>query len=216
MAISTNDTHSFMRQWLQTATAGKVSVEYAWAQDRMELKCHQCGALYRCAVPENPSLIDFSLQAWVNKHSPMGVHDKEELKSPLAPIPLTADFKHKPYVKSWDAIPAKHPIPTKPFGNIDESAAKAELIKAQMEKYKAEKETENLDQKIAFLQQTAKQKAALKEAEEKNDLQAKEVALQNLLQIMSKMSRVPLAKIEPEPEPPATKTVRIVTGRRFR
>jgi hypothetical protein len=209
---TTATTRSFMQQWLQTATNGKVEVTYAWSQERMELRCHQCGAVYRCAVPESPSLIDFSLQAWVNKHSPMGVHDKEELKSPLAPIPMTADFKHP---ASWDAIPGKHPIPVKPFGGIDESAAKAELIKAQMEKYKAEKETENLDQKIAFLQQTAKQKAALKVAEEQNDLVAKEAALQSLLQIMSKMS---ITKIEPEPEPapPATKTVRIVTGRRFR
>jgi primosomal protein N' len=207
MANTSYDIHSFMQQWLQTATAGKVDVEYAWLQDRMTLKCHQCGAIYRCDVPSSPHLIDFTLQGWVNKHSPMGVHDKEELKSPLAPIPMTADFKHP---TSWDGISKK------PFGNIDESAAKAELIKAQMEKYKAEKETENLDQKIAFLQQTAKQKAALKAAEEQNDLQAKEVALQNLLQLMSKMSRVPLTKIEPEPEPPATKTVRIVTGRRFR
>jgi hypothetical protein len=209
--MTSTNVHSFMQQWLQTATAGKVDVEYAWLQDRMTLKCHQCGAVYRCGTPSSPDRIDWELQGWVNQHSTMGVHGKEEKGSPLAPIPLTADFKHP---ASWDAIPVKHPIPTKPFGNIDESAAKAELIKAQMEKYKAEQESKSLDKKIEWLKATEVQKAAIKAAEEQNDLAAKEAALLKLLGIMSKMSKAVIpAPVAPEPP---TKTVRIVTGRRFR
>jgi transcription elongation factor Elf1 len=201
MATVQNDIQSFMRQWLQTATAGKVTVDFAWFQDRMELRCHQCGAVCRCAAPASVTEIDWNLQAWVNTHSAMGTHGKDEEKTPVDPIPITADFKSIP--------------PKKPFGNIDDSAAKAEIIKAQMEKYKAEQESKNLEGKIDWLKKVGAQKKELAEAEAAQDAEAKEKALLKLLELMQTVT-IPKAVPPIQVATGMPKKAKIATGRRFR
>lgn len=155
--------------------------------------------------------LEWSVQAFVNKHSLMGTHGKDDdAKTPVDPIPLTAEFK---------------PVHTKPYGNIDDNASKAELIKAQMEKYKAEQESKDLSGKIDWLKKTDQQKKQIAEAEQAADAKAKDEAAQNLLKIMADCAMLPAFKVlpvkaatpEPEPAPPSKpKKAKIATGRRFR
>lgn len=207
MASTPADVKTYIYQWVKTATAGAVSVDFAWFEDRVQFRCHKCGAIYRCTTPQKVDEIDWNIMQWVKRHSPNGVHDKEEVKAPVAPIPLTADFKHSP---GW----------TKPL--IDESEENAAIIKAQMEKYKKEKEQIDLDEKAAFIKKIAAEKAKV-EAEE--DEKTKKIAMQNLLNIMLQLglneSVLPALKPTPAaapiiPEPPKSKPARIATGRRFR
>lgn len=215
MAQTSSDVQTYMRQWVQTATKGNVKVEFAWFQNRMEMRCKACHAIYRVDAPQEPTEIAWDIQKWVARHAPGGIHDKEEIALPTAPIPLTADFKKM------------HPLPTASGGQtgiVDLSSTKAEIIKAQMEKYKAEQEALDLDKKIKWLKLNEEEKAKQKAQSDKD---AKEQAMLNLLQIMQKMTSdsVPLAKLlKPEkvsaapivPEPPKPKPVKIVSGRRFR
>ena len=112
MAMS--DIKSYMQQWLQTASKGNISVDYAWFQDRMELRCKACNAIFRCSLPSNPTEIDWSVQDWVTKHVPGGVHDMKVLHTPVDPIPMTADFQK---------LPGLHPLPT-----VDASEKKAAIL----------------------------------------------------------------------------------------
>ena len=137
MAMS--DIKSYMQQWLQTASKGNISVDYARFQDRMELRCKACNAIFRCSLPSNPTEIDWSVQDWVTKHVPGGVHDMKVLHTPVDPIPMTADFQK---------LPGLHPLPT-----VDASEKKAAILKMQMEKYKAEQE-QALTKKVEWLQTT--------------------------------------------------------------
>ena len=132
MAMS--DIKSYMQQWLQTASKGNISVDYARFQDRMELRCKACNAIFRCSLPSNPTEIDWSVQDWVTKHMPGGVHDMKVLHTPVDPIPMTADFQK---------LPGLHPLPT-----VDASEKKAAILKMQMEKYKAEQEQADLTKKV--------------------------------------------------------------------
>ena len=167
MAMS--DIKSYMQQWLQTASKGNISVDYAWFQDRMELRCKACNAIFRCSLPSNPTEIDWSVQDWVTKHVPGGVHDMKVLHTPVDPIPMTADFQK---------LPGLHPLPT-----VDASEKKAAILKMQMEKYKAEQEQADLTKKVEWLQKTEKEKAEIAKAQDE--------ALQNLFNLMN-------ASISPE------------------
>jgi hypothetical protein len=218
----TGDIKSYMQQWLQTATKGDVVVDYAWFQDRMELRCKKCHAVFRCTLPESPTEIDWSIQKWVKQHAPGGEHDTKELHCPVDPIPLTADF-HK--------LPSFNPIPLQTGGQtgiIDASEAKAAILKAQMETYKAEQEKKDIDGKVEWLKKTAAQKAEVAAAQTEK---AKEQALANLLLMMTQMTQNPQivkAMKPPEavlpkewettvtPQPRIPKAAKIVTGRRFR
>lgn len=212
MAQVPSTIQEYMRQWLQIATQGNVTVEFALFVNRMELRCKACHALFRVDAPQDPTGIDWSVQQWVNRHVPGGVHDKDEIALPVAPTPVTADFKSPT-------------VPGALFGKtgvIDISEAKAELMKAQMEKYKAEQATVDLEKKVAWLKQTEEVKEKIKKAE---DDAAKEAAMQNLLNIMMQLTKNPAAlKPLPKtpapapiiPEPPKQKPARITTGRRFR
>ncbi len=175
MAMS--DIKSYMQQWLQTASKGNISVDYARFQDRMELRCKACNAIFRCSLPSNPTEIDWSVQDWVTKHVPGGVHDMKVLHTPVDPIPMTADFQK---------LPGLHPLPT-----VDASEKKAAILKMQMEKYKAEQE-QALTKKVEWLQKTEKEKAEIAKAQDED---AKEKALQNLLNLMIKRIN---ASISPE------------------
>ena len=150
MAMS--DIKSYMQQWLQTASKGNISVDYAWFQDRMELRCKACNAIFRCSLPSNPTEIDWSVQDWVTKHVPGGVHDMKGLHTPVDPIPMTADFQK---------LPGLHPLPT-----VDASEKKAAILKMQMEKYKAEQEQADLTKKVEWLQKTEKEKAEIAKAQD--------------------------------------------------
>lgn len=150
MAMS--DIKSYMQQWLQTASKGNISVDYAWFQDRMELRCKACNAIFRCSLPSNPTEIDWSVQDWVTKHVPGGVHDMKVLHTPVDPIPMTADFQK---------LPGLHPLPT-----VDASEKKAAILKMQMEKYKAEQEQADLTKKVEWLQKTEKEKAEIAKAQD--------------------------------------------------
>ena len=149
MAMS--DIKSYMQQWLQTASKGNISVDYARFQDRMELRCKACNAIFRCSLPSNPTEIDWSVQDWVTKHVPGGVHDMKVLHTPVDPIPMTADFQK---------LPGLHPLPT-----VDASEKKAAILKMQMEKYKAEQE-QALTKKVEWLQKTEKEKAEIAKAQD--------------------------------------------------
>ena len=150
MAMS--DIKSYMQQWLQTASKGNISVDYARFQDRMELRCKACNAIFRCSLPSNPTEIDWSVQDWVTKHVPGGVHDMKVLHTPVDPIPMTADFQK---------LPGLHPLPT-----VDASEKKAAILKMQMEKYKAEQEQADLTKKVEWLQKTEKEKAEIAKAQD--------------------------------------------------
>ena len=150
MAMS--DIKSYMQQWLQTASKGNISVDYARFQDRMELRCKACNAIFRCSLPSNSTEIDWSVQDWVTKHVPGGVHDMKGLHTPVDPIPMTADFQK---------LPGLHPLPT-----VDASEKKAAILKMQMEKYKAEQEQADLTKKVEWLQKTEKEKAEIAKAQD--------------------------------------------------
>lgn len=117
---------------IQTATQGNVHVEWAWFQNRMVLRCRACHAVFKCDLPESPDTIAWDLQQWVKRHVPGGIHDKEEIKNPMDLIPLT---------------PTSGEV-----GLPDASWTKAQQIKAQMEKYKAEIEANEVKQKVIHAQ----------------------------------------------------------------
>jgi len=64
---NTSSIREYVNKWLDVATDGKVSAEYAW-RNRMQLRCSVCNQALTCAIPEVPEKIDYALQKFVGLH----------------------------------------------------------------------------------------------------------------------------------------------------
>jgi hypothetical protein len=211
------DVQAYMEKWVQTATNGQVNIEWAWFQARLALRCHFCGASYKCSAPVTVEMIEYDIQSFVNKHSPNGVHDKEDksLKNPMDPIPLTADFKKVgPVYDNWLG---------ESQSKIDASVTKANILQDQMKKYKAEQEKIDLEEKAAWLQKTGGGIANALKQQDLNDKDAKDVALALLLKVMevAGWNNLPAKhslpiQVTPAPPQPRRRAAKIISGRRFR
>ena len=67
---NTSSIREYVNKWLDVATDGNVSAEYAWHPDvnRMQLTCKICAQELTCAIPETPEKIDYALQKFVGLH----------------------------------------------------------------------------------------------------------------------------------------------------
>ena len=67
---NTSSIREYVNKWLDVATDGNVSAEYAWHPDvnRMRLTCKVCTQELACNIPEVPEKIDYALQKFVGLH----------------------------------------------------------------------------------------------------------------------------------------------------
>ena len=67
---NTRPIREYVNKWLDVATDGNVSAEYAWHPDvnRMRLTCKICAQELACGIPETPEKIDYALQKFVGLH----------------------------------------------------------------------------------------------------------------------------------------------------
>lgn len=67
---NTSSIRQYVTKWLDVATNGNVSAEYAWHPDvnRMRLMCKVCTQELACNIPEVSEKIDYALQKFVGLH----------------------------------------------------------------------------------------------------------------------------------------------------
>ena len=64
----------YLEQWVETATKGKVEIEWAWFAKRMMLACTVCKQTLTAPIPEDVNTLDYSVQEFVKIHSHSGAH----------------------------------------------------------------------------------------------------------------------------------------------
>lgn len=68
MALADVTGESYMKAYCQTATAGNVTVKFAWFAHRMELVCTKCGQMLTAPKPEDTTTVDYAVQEFVKLH----------------------------------------------------------------------------------------------------------------------------------------------------
>lgn len=144
MAMMPGNPHTYIAQWLQAATKGKVVAEFAaMVPDRVRFHCKECG-LSLTANVHDPQTIDFGIQEFVKLHAHNGEYEKvhkptgDMVNQSGKLIPLTADFKP---VKLADG-------PTNVAGKIDEKPEVAAKIIEQVTQFSEEFASKLLDENI--------------------------------------------------------------------
>ena len=99
---NTSSIREYVNKWLDVATDGNVSAEYAWHPDvnRMQLRCSVCDQSLTCAIPETPEKIDYALQKFVGLHR----------HAAFVPTPTS----------KWNYVPHTAPMKVKRATLIDE------------------------------------------------------------------------------------------------
>jgi hypothetical protein len=64
----------YLEQWVETATKGKVEIEWASFVKRMMLACTVCKQTLIAPIPEDVNTLDYSVQEFVKIHSHSGAH----------------------------------------------------------------------------------------------------------------------------------------------
>lgn len=64
----------YLEQWVETATKGKVEIEWAWFVKRMMLACTVCKQTLTAPIPEDVNTLDYSVQEFVKIHAHTGAH----------------------------------------------------------------------------------------------------------------------------------------------
>jgi len=63
-----------MSQWLKTATNGNVDCVFALLTNRMKLECNKCDMTLTVPIPDDPTVVDYSVSEFVKIHSHQGGH----------------------------------------------------------------------------------------------------------------------------------------------
>jgi len=78
MATSGATTETYMSQWLKTATNGNVDCVFALLTNRMKLECNKCDMTLTVPIPDDPTVVDYSVSKFVKIHSHQGGHTRFE------------------------------------------------------------------------------------------------------------------------------------------
>lgn len=164
--MASSNPQTYMTQWLATATKGNVVPEFSLLNNRMRLRCLNCGMCHTSPAPEGTT-VDHSIQEFVRLHAhnagtwtcyncakqltcSLTEHAVECPGVKSLPKPVTADFK---------------PIPS---GKIDLSPEKEAQIKTAVDNIKKEYAEKLDDNKIAA-KIKAIQAETLADAQKTND-----------------------------------------------
>lgn len=67
--VASGNSHTYITQWLETATGGNVKVEFALIADRVRFKCLKCGLTHTAPAIKDSTCIDFGIQEFVKLHA---------------------------------------------------------------------------------------------------------------------------------------------------
>ena len=95
---NTSSIREYVNKWLDVATDGNISAEYAW---HPRLTCKVCTQELACNIPEVPEKIDYALQKFVGLHR-------------------HAAFVPPTQTSSWNYVPYTAPMKVKRATLIDE------------------------------------------------------------------------------------------------
>jgi hypothetical protein len=98
---------TYFDKWVETATDGKVWVEYAVGTPRIRFHCKTCYCSLTIPTPTDINVIDYSTQEFVKIHGHKGGHNDTGWSKTASgtlsvypgkiievePTPVTADFK---------------------------------------------------------------------------------------------------------------------------
>ena len=81
---NTSSIREYVNKWLDVATDGNISAEYAW---HPRLTCKVCTQELACNIPEVPEKIDYALQKFVGLHR----------HAAFVPTAISTNWNYVPY-----------------------------------------------------------------------------------------------------------------------
>ena len=92
---NTSSIREYVNKWLDVATDGNVSAEYAWHPyvNRMRLTCKVCTQELACNIPEVPEKIDYALQKFAGLHRHAAFVPPTQTANSWNYVPYTAPAK---------------------------------------------------------------------------------------------------------------------------
>lgn len=238
MALPPN-IQTYYQQLVETATKGKVTIEFAWHIKRMQLYCTECEVTLTTNEPEGVTTVDYSVGEFIKLHAHTGGHCAHTWGNPsddgmnfecskckkvfdsgniVKPQAVTADFKKVPeskgFVASGSMIQAqmqKYAEEMAAKAAKLESDAKLIQIQAQIDAINKQSKEQQISAEAAaeLIQQQKEEQQALQNILTLLDLKAKNQAMKAIISGTHADPPSP-------PPPPKAKPLTLPTGRKFR